>query len=65
MSDQNVRFTCWISPKERAALQAMAEKNGASANYILRMALRQYIGLPVPQLQMLHVTNGTENERDS
>ncbi len=38
------RFTAWFSPTERVALKARAKDEDSTENYIVRMALRQYLG---------------------
>jgi hypothetical protein len=44
-----VRFSGWLDQGEREALRARARANGCSENLVLRMALRQALGLPVPE----------------
>jgi hypothetical protein len=43
----NTRFTAWLSTQERDALKAKAKRLGTSENFILRLALRHFLGLPV------------------
>ncbi len=38
------RFTAWFSATERRALEAVAEKERCTVNYIIRTAIRQYVG---------------------
>lgn len=55
------RFTAYISDAERDALERAADDTGTSANFHLRMAVRQYFNMPRYPSQMLHVTNETES----
>lgn len=41
------RFTAYL-PAERLELQALAGAEGSSENYLLRVALRGLLGLPIP-----------------
>lgn len=38
------RFTAWFSATERTALKAHADAESATENYIVRMAVRKYLG---------------------
>lgn len=38
------RFTAWFSETERTALEARALEEKTPTNYIVRMAVRQYLG---------------------
>jgi predicted transcriptional regulator len=40
-----MRFTAYLSDAERAALRRLAEHHHVSENYIVRLALRQYLQL--------------------
>jgi hypothetical protein len=57
---QNERFTSWLTPAERAALKAKAREWHASENYVLRYALRDFLGMnaapPSPHLTMVEET---------
>lgn len=38
------RFTAWFSATERRALEVRAEDEGTTINYIVRRAVRAYLG---------------------
>lgn len=38
------RFTAWFSATERAALNAEAELEGTTVNWVVRKAVRRYLG---------------------
>lgn len=60
MSQPGVRFTTWISPKERRMIDELAKSENMSRNYIVRKAIREFLGLENHQSpQLLHVTNDT------
>jgi hypothetical protein len=42
-----VRFTAWVSVAERAAIKSRARELNTSANYVVRMAVRDSLGLTV------------------
>jgi hypothetical protein len=42
---QNERFTAWLTDRERAALRQKARDLHASENYVLRLALRDFLEL--------------------
>lgn len=50
----NVRFTAWLSEAERDRLDKAANEHGTSVNYLVRLAIRQYLGMPS---QLSQVTN--------
>lgn len=52
----NVRFTTWLSEAERDALDLVAEENGTSANYVVRVAIRRLLQMKAPELQVTSVT---------
>lgn len=54
----NVRFTAWFSERERQLLDERAQELGTSTNYLVRIAVRQFLGLD--KSQMLRVTTETE-----
>lgn len=60
----NQRFTAYLSPRERNAIQAAAESMNASENYVVRCAIRAYLQLDrPPQLsQLSKVTTNGEGE---
>lgn len=41
---QGGRFTAWFSDTERLALERKAKDDDATINYIIRRAVRKYIG---------------------
>lgn len=47
-----IRFTAWLSESERDALEDVAKEYGTSQNYIVRVAIRQFLGLDLPDTQM-------------
>lgn len=59
----NVRFTAWFSERERKAIEARAGELNTSANYIVRSAVRQYLGLDNGRQssQLSQVTTGEAN----
>jgi predicted transcriptional regulator len=42
-----IRFTVWLSHEERARLRKLAELYGTSQNYIIRIAVRGMLDLPL------------------
>lgn len=58
---QGVRFTAWMSEKERKMIDDLAASRGMSRNYIVRRAIRQFLGLEERQA----VTDVTRNNRDT
>lgn len=38
------RFTAWFSAIERRALERLAREQDSTVNYVVRVAVRQYIG---------------------
>lgn len=47
MNDKE-RFTAWLSAAERQAIRTKAAEFGTSENYVVRMAIRQALGMAVP-----------------
>ena len=43
-SGEMCRFTAWLSERERQALDEMAAELNTSVNFIVRVAIRQYLG---------------------
>ena len=41
---QGGRFTAWFSPVERSALEAEAAREGDTVSYVVRKAVRKYLG---------------------
>lgn len=41
---QGSRFTAWFSSIERKALEDRALKDGTPTNYVVRLAVRRYLG---------------------
>jgi predicted transcriptional regulator len=63
MSTTGGRFTTWLSPTERLALDTKASEEDSTSNYIMRKALRQYVGkeaLKAAAQQVMDVTGNTE-----
>ena len=52
------RFTAWLSERERGALDQIADREGCSVNYLVRIAVRELI-----EQRLLHVTNDTPGEQ--
>lgn len=46
MADAKGRFTAWLSFSERDKVRDEAARLGTSENYIVRMAVREYFGMP-------------------
>lgn len=46
MAKSKQRFTAWLSDKEKQKLTEMAEREGTSVNFLVRTAVRQFLGLP-------------------
>jgi hypothetical protein len=44
-----VRFTAWLSRTESDMLSAQARRKGTSKNYLVRLAIREMLGLPAPE----------------
>lgn len=42
------RVTAYLSLNERSAIRRIAQHNGTSENYIIRLAIREWLGLPIP-----------------
>jgi hypothetical protein len=59
----NVRFTTWLSEREREALHDRAVAERTSANAIARTAIREYLGFDPPSGRLLHVTSDTSNTK--
>ena len=59
----NVRFTTWLSEREREALDERASKERTSANAIVRTAIREYLGFDPPSTRLLHVTSDTPDTK--
>lgn len=38
-----IRFTAWLSDAERDGIDKLAEREGTSANYMVRVAVRQLL----------------------
>lgn len=56
MSDpSNVRFTAWLTQEEHDSVRKLAKELNASANYVIRQAVRLYCG------ELLEVTDVTGN----
>jgi metal-responsive CopG/Arc/MetJ family transcriptional regulator len=57
----NVRFTTWLSEKEMEEIEKAAQRLNSSRNLIVRMAVRQFLGLDSKgQMErVLHVTSDT------
>lgn len=49
MASEKERFTAWLSVAERNAIRSKARQYGTSENYVVRMALRQVLGLGAPE----------------
>jgi len=43
------RVHVYLRADERAELERLADERGTSASYIMRLALRRLVGLPVPR----------------
>ena len=58
-----VRFTAWFSRKERLAITRAASDQECSDNYIVRSAVRQYLGIDRSerQSQLSQVTTKESN----
>lgn len=46
----NVRFTAWLSEAEREGIRDMATMHGTSDNYMIRVAVRMMLGLPIQRV---------------
>lgn len=57
-----VRFTAWISTEERRGIKETASLNQTSDNYIVRTALRRFLGLTTHTGIVAKVTKETETE---
>ena len=42
------RVTVYFSLNERSAIRRLAKHNGTSDNYIVRLAVREFLHLPIP-----------------
>ena len=58
---QGVRFTAWMSEEERRMIDELAAERSMSRNYIVRRAIRQFLGLEERQ----KVTDVTRNNRNT
>lgn len=56
------RFTAWLSESEREGIRRLAIELDTSENYVVRMMIRQALGLAEPVLPLLHVTSVTASE---
>lgn len=62
-----VRFTAWLSERERRALQQVAIQNRMSANMVVRLCVRAGLKLDKEDremLRLLHVTTETADESE-
>lgn len=48
-----MRFTAWLSDAERAGLQRLADEQGTSVNFVLRMLVRNALDMTNPH-SLLH-----------
>lgn len=55
-----VRFTSWLSFKEYTAVDDEAERLGTSKNYVVRKAIRQYLGFEEKPADVADVTRNHE-----
>jgi hypothetical protein len=42
----------WLTDQEERLVKQLAEVNAASVNMVMRIALRQLLGLPAPKLEL-------------
>ena len=56
----NVRFTAWLSERERQAIKAVEQKERVSANWVIRTAIRRYLGMDDEELPITSDTTDTE-----
>lgn len=61
MSRNKVRFTAWLSEAELEAVHERGKELGESASHVVRIAIRQSLGLPDKK----DVTSVTRNNRDT
>ena len=63
----SVRFTTWVSERERAAIDEKAQELGTSANFIVRKAIRIALGIDRDDqmLRLSRVTAETPNRRSN
>jgi hypothetical protein len=54
----NQRITAWLSEAEAKGIRDLAEKKGTSMNWMMRIAVRNLLGLPIRK----DVTLVTRNE---
>ena len=54
------RFTAWLSVAERNALRSRAREFGTSENYVVRMILRQGLGLERPASPAIRTAERTD-----
>ena len=50
MATSNNRFSAYLTDGERQALKDAAAALGAAENYVVRLALRRSLGLPLEQI---------------
>lgn len=62
MSSREERFTAYL-PGERELLHALAREEGTSENYLVRVAVRALVGLPVPRHYRERILAALELER--
>ncbi len=55
-----VRFTCWLSFKEYTAVDDEATRLGTSKNYVVRTAIRKYLGFDDKPNGVTEVTRNHE-----
>lgn len=60
MAAEKERFTAWLSAAERQAIRSRAQEFGTSENYVVRMAIRQALGLATPT----HAARATADKAD-
>jgi hypothetical protein len=59
MTREKVRFTAYLSVREREGITVKAAEYDASDNYIVRLAIREFLGLSLKE----DVTLDTRNKQ--
>ena len=54
-AENMTRVSGYVSKRERAALEELAAEQNTSLNYLLRLAIRQFLGIDKPSREVERV----------
>jgi len=58
----SVRFTAWLSEREREAMRSVELRECVSANWVIRTALRKYLGIDDNDSELPVTSDTIDNE---